>query len=877
MTKGPAATVCRQMGLASNGLETWRQLVIRFSIPVGTRSIRYLTKLLKPSFDESKFEEAFATWEFETNRYERDNSAILPDNIKIAVLLKETRGALQQHLQLTASHATDYQRIRTIIIQYYRECNNSMDNSPRTTKVQHQWSSEQHGKEKAKEKERRAITKEKESQHTKERGTTTPTTTTTKEKEMVPSVKEIHSKAHQKATPAKASHHLPKERERTTPQHATNAANKVTLPGTEEFPSTTTTWENKATCQIQHTVGTTTHSSMTHPGTIRIWRHSKANTSQQQGYANTSQLALSPPPQASSGSAQAINFVEGVLIAGIEGHQGDASSRTSSFEEIMIDSGAAAHVCPPWFGTSFPLHHLEESSKPQLRTVTDNNIYVHGYCWIHFCESTWSTHRHSILCLWCQASHPLSDKTHPSGIWDQLEGQQYNDSSEVISEPHHTTRWFALYSISISSKHQCHQDTSSASTRRQQDKSPWSHQQQWQAVDHNLWEEATQIFGCSTMKDTSSEFTNDSDEQCSHHTAPIAPSTQINLRTTGRPSSNNQVNQQQKSSTASETQPRRTTDSSMDQHGSEKHGSNPSRVHQQSSRPNQQQQRWTKQNMHLQHQTNMISEHHPHHKQPWRRTSIHKHHSWEQQASNQQDTGTSQGERASDYWIRSGRLWQRAHIIPRNTLYRPETTDGGPSPDDLTSTRVTFIKPTNGNRPWWWMDNRTATSTINILDRINKLRGEGNIQGASWVRRWRQSASYQSKSNSSTKAANTTRSSGAQPDSHALLQFVSHPCSRQGQKYITSTTNKSKAHYSGRLRLPQKIWRSTGSGHPDSHRHRDRTLYGNYVTRQATTVWQCIKLHSKIHLRDWQTKQHPTIRQWAISQSITPISSQQDW
>ena len=90
---------------------------------------------------------------------------------------------------------------------------------------------------------------------------------------------------------------------------------------------------------------------------------------------------------------------------------------------------------------------------------------------------------------------------------------------------------------------------------------------------------------------TLSEFTNDSDEQCSHHTAPIAPSIQINLRTTGRPSSNNQVNQQQKSPTASETQPRRTTDSLMDQHGSEKHGSNPSRVHQQSSRPNQQQQR----------------------------------------------------------------------------------------------------------------------------------------------------------------------------------------------------------------------------------------------------------------------------------------------
>ena len=51
---------------------------------------------------------------------------------------------------------------------------------------------------------------------------------------------------------------------------------------------------------------------------------------------------------------------------------------------------------------------------------------------------------------------------------------------------------------------------------------------------------------------------------------------------------------------------------------------------------------------------------------------------------------------------------------------------------------------------------------------------------------------------------------------------MSHLRSRPGQKYITFTTNKSKAHHSGRLRLPQRIWRSTGSGHPDSQRHRDR-------------------------------------------------------
>lgn len=36
---GPAATVCRQNLLNTNGLETWRQLRHRFSIPTGTRSV----------------------------------------------------------------------------------------------------------------------------------------------------------------------------------------------------------------------------------------------------------------------------------------------------------------------------------------------------------------------------------------------------------------------------------------------------------------------------------------------------------------------------------------------------------------------------------------------------------------------------------------------------------------------------------------------------------------------------------------------------------------------------------------------------------------------------------------------------------------------
>ena len=48
---GARATVCRQHQDAM-GLEVYRQICKRFAIPVGTRSIGYLTKLLDPKMEQ---------------------------------------------------------------------------------------------------------------------------------------------------------------------------------------------------------------------------------------------------------------------------------------------------------------------------------------------------------------------------------------------------------------------------------------------------------------------------------------------------------------------------------------------------------------------------------------------------------------------------------------------------------------------------------------------------------------------------------------------------------------------------------------------------------------------------------------------------------
>ena len=50
--------------------------------------------------------------------------------------------------------------------------------------------------------------------------------------------------------------------------------------------------------------------------------------------------------------------------------------------EIMIDSGAATHVCPTWFAPDSPLYTLQQGQGPNLRTATDESITIHGYKWV---------------------------------------------------------------------------------------------------------------------------------------------------------------------------------------------------------------------------------------------------------------------------------------------------------------------------------------------------------------------------------------------------------------------------------------------------------------------------------------------------------------
>ena len=88
------------------------------------------------------------------------------------------------------------------------------------------------------------------------------------------------------------------------------------------------------------------------------------------------QLALPQLPQVADASAVPISGLHEVTIAMIGARE--QPQEDNKRVNLMIDSGAATHVCPLWFVSQFPLHQLARGTGPQLRTVTNQHIKLHG-------------------------------------------------------------------------------------------------------------------------------------------------------------------------------------------------------------------------------------------------------------------------------------------------------------------------------------------------------------------------------------------------------------------------------------------------------------------------------------------------------------------
>ena len=120
-------------------------------MPTRSRGMGRLGATLKPTFNMSAFEDSLASWEEEINKYEKETSSQLSSDLKIAVLMNETKGRLQEHLRLHSGSIKTYSEIRDVILNYYRSQEAFRGPSPMDVGWM-QWKGHGKGKGKGKEK-----------------------------------------------------------------------------------------------------------------------------------------------------------------------------------------------------------------------------------------------------------------------------------------------------------------------------------------------------------------------------------------------------------------------------------------------------------------------------------------------------------------------------------------------------------------------------------------------------------------------------------------------------------------------------------------------------------------------------------------------------
>ena len=381
-TTAAAATLCRQYQ-HEIGLEIYRQLHLRFKTPIGTRSIGYLTKLLEPTFDNNNFEESFSNWEYEIQQYESDNSTNLPDQVKVAVLMNRTRGPLQQHLHLNAGQSPTYAEIRTTITEYQRahttfsrlqqnqssavSTNYNGGAAPMDIGAISKGKHKGRGKGKYKGKKGKKGNKGKGymsyGQHTQ--GNYNNTHSTGKGKGKIG-----------QGTPFKGQHDKGKGKSysKSTGQGKGHViCYKCGQPG-----------HTMKNCRVAvYNINEETQNNEQNVDTTQQW-YEQSNTYDAHWWNNDQSPSHRQQQVVTTEQASSSTLVPLISIAAIRIASTSAAAQALQHDnknDLMVDSGAVTHVCPPWFSTETTLHELHQSEAPNLRTATDDAIKVYGYKW----------------------------------------------------------------------------------------------------------------------------------------------------------------------------------------------------------------------------------------------------------------------------------------------------------------------------------------------------------------------------------------------------------------------------------------------------------------------------------------------------------------
>ena len=404
-----------------------------------------------------------------------ESTVTIPDSIKIATLLNETKGALQQHLQLTASNTRDYNTVRGIIIEYYRttasfsRMQQLQSFDPNTTNYQATlqgpapmdlgaaYNSSRHnskgkGKEGPSERKRKVSRKRiqqllQQQRKRKRRISHRPRESTSTRKSILRSIKrerrERTEHQHERKKKIKRKRHMLQMW--ATRPHGKELSG-CSVQRRQQWASTVGEWSNVWLVSRPRPMATRVWSRMVQPGlvTTRIWPRTSTTSIIAVTTTGINYITRNGPvhqchewyPQATSLSINRIGQPPG------------------TDESIMIDSGAATHV------RSTMVWNIAPSDETTRQTrLEDSYRNKHLGFWVSvdsLPQPTRTTHRDPILCLWCEATHLVSHQADTSRIlrstW--VSNQPWQIPSPLKAPSHKRMD----FSTSTWSYHHYHQD-----------------------------------------------------------------------------------------------------------------------------------------------------------------------------------------------------------------------------------------------------------------------------------------------------------------------------------------------------------------------------------------------------------------------------------
>ena len=711
-TTAAAATLCRQYQ-HEIGLEIYRQLHLRFKTPIGTRSIGYLTKLLEPTFDNNNFEESFSNWEYEIQQYESDNSTNLPDQVKVAVLMNRTRGPLQQHLHLNAGQSPTYAEIRTTITEYQRahttfsrlqqnqssavSTNYNGGAAPMDIGAISKGKHKGRGKGKYKGKKGKKGNKGKGymsyGQHTQ--GNYNNTHSTGKGKGKIG-----------QGTPFKGQHDKGKGKSysKSTGQGKGHViCYKCGQPG-----------HTMKNCRVAvYNINEETQNNEQNVDTTQQW-YEQSNTYDAHWWNNDQSPSHRQQQVVTTEQASSSTLVPLISIAAIRIASTSAAAQALQHDnknDLMVDSGAVTHVCPPWFSTETTLHELHQSEAPNLRTATDDAIKVYGYKWVYM---TNNKNQAIVVPFYvCDVAQPILSATRlaEQGFEITLSEQptiKHTNGFESILKQQH-----GLYYLSVKTTGTPINTRLDVSETEQGIKATISPVTltptgaKWVTHNNDVWMYNSQGFLVRLHK-RQRQATYIPDKQC-----PVPMDKLEDYRRTiaHRRDGTTQDFEEQLHS-LQPTQARRTLDGQPwtgETWFKVKPDFKPPRptiAKQASTRIDPKGSKETQQN-----------------------TAPATRHTYKKPADNTTTTLTQSADTTTgiphpkntpnttgDYWIKEGHLWKRVHQQVRSDLYIPQQTHDGPDVTQLGPERMTMVNPTNGNRPYRLDDDWTTKTraTLNI-------------------------------------------------------------------------------------------------------------------------------------------------------------------